>query len=393
MGISGLDAAQWPLGVTGANAARLAAKGAGAQDADLRAADEASAREWMLGQGVDAIGARGRVDRFLEAESERQQDSLASLQRRFDALSAIEDAMNEADLGVSLDRFSASLDALSRNPEDPGRRAAMLASAESLMTRVDSVGAVIGGLQEGFRTEAQGVTAQINDASPRIARLSHEAHEQQARGRDAGRLAEQRDRLIADLGSLVGLFAEERQDAAVDVTAARTPLVTGFAAERVRVGLVEEDGVVRIGLGAEGSETYDTSVAGGRLGELFELHNSVVGDIRRQFERFAGIVASQVSGADGSPSGLAETSGDVNLKDTWQQLAGDVARQRFATELEYENGEAVMRDLDAQRDATGGGDVGEQAGRMMIREGLFRDLAGTMNSMARTQDTFASLLQ
>lgn len=298
IGISGLDAAQRALSVIGNNIANSATEGFHRQDIDLRPADEAMVHGTMIGRGVNFAGIRRQVNAFLESEIVRQQSMLSALERRSDSLNVIETALGElteTGLSTALDNFFGSMYELSLRPADVSLQTAVISAAESLTTQIGNLGIVLGNLQESFYTEAQNVAAQINDLSAQIARLNQQIYNQQVNGQDASNIMDQRDQLIKEIGEKVGVRTYTREYGIVDVVVAEIPLVVGTVAGRVQIGLVENGGAYRLGIAPEGTESYSTEVSGGTLGALFELRNSIIGDIQGKFDRFTQTLISEVN--------------------------------------------------------------------------------------------------
>ena len=323
--ITGMDAAQRALSVIGNNIANAATPGYHRQEVDLRPADEVYTNGFMIGRGVDFAGIRRNVDKLLESELIRQQSALSSLERRSDSLQIIESAMGElteSGISASLDEFFGAMYQLSLRPEDTSLQTGVISSAESLATQISNLGTLLSNLQETFFSEAQDLASELNGLSEQIAQLNQEIYNQTIQGQDASNITDQRDQLVREMGEIVSIKTYSRDYGIVDVIVADIPLVVGSVGGQIKIGLVEKAGEFQLGLTPVESESYNTEVTGGKLGGLFELHNSIVKDIKDDFDLFTQTLVSEINKVHLQGVGSA---GSFNSLSGWSMTDPDVA--------------------------------------------------------------------
>lgn len=298
IGMSGISAAQKALNMIGNNLANAATPGYHRQKVDLRPARDSYMNGVMTGQGVDFAGIQRQIDSFLEAQILQYNSSLSSLSRKLDALRVVESAMGELSLSSisqSLDNFFASLSDLSLRPQDINYQTSVLASAETLTSQFRNLASIVNSLQDSLYTEAQEVVSKINELAVQVSQINQEIFSLQVQGQECGNLMDQRDLLIGQMGQYIDIRTTSRDYGVVDVAVADIPVVIGSNVCAIRVGLQEEDGRTRLGIAAEGTQQYETSLQSGTLGAVFELRNELLSDFLEKLDTLAMALISGIN--------------------------------------------------------------------------------------------------
>lgn len=315
IGISGIHAAQKALNVIGNNLANAATEGYHKQEIDLRPAEDALSNGQMVGQGVEFTGIRRRLDTFLESEMIRYNSTLSMVSRKLDAMRIVESGMGElsqTSISKSLDNYYASIHNLSMRPQDVNYQTSVLSSAETLTNQIRNLASVVNSLQDSMYTEAESIVNQINQLAGHIASMNQEIFTLLVRGQECNNLMDQRDLLIGQLGKLVDLRTQQREYGVVDVSISDMPLVIGSNTTTIQLGMVENQGHLDLGIGAGGSETFETNIRGGNLGAVTNLRNHALKEFMTSLDRLALTLISETNklhvqgiGSEGSFTSLS----------------------------------------------------------------------------------------
>ncbi len=313
IGISGLRAAQRALDVIGNNIANAATEGYHRQRIELAPAYAHQEGEMLIGGGVKVEGVTRLIDHFLEQEMLRQTSLLEQVDSELGVLQSVENTLGEfsseeGGLNEAMDKFFASLRALSLHPDGAIWQNQVVSDAESLVSRFRILGEFLVGLETQIRLEADNVTDSINTLCGRIAELNGDIQRVEIGGGGANNLRDQRDQLIADLSELVGVQVQSREYGVSDVTAAEIPVVADTSTTELEVGFTLEG---LMGVSVAGSSNYVAAVQGGKLGGLLSLRNELIADLHDSLDSLASALVEQINGchvqgvgSEGSFTGL-----------------------------------------------------------------------------------------
>lgn len=298
IGISGIHAAQKALTLIGNNIANAATEGYHRQEIDLRPAADAYTSGAMIGQGVQYAGVLRKVDTALESEILRQESSLASMERQLEMLRTIESAFGELTTGgltTAIDEFFASFQSLSLRPEDVNLQSEVLSKAQTLVSQMNNIATMIGNIDEMTYDESLAAVDRVNLLAEQIAALNKEIYSQTMMGYNPNNLMDQRDKLIIELGRLIGIRTHVRENGMVDIVASDLSLVIGSLNAEVELGLVNDGQSYHVGLRTVGGDTYTTQITGGKLGGLFGLRNTIVRDLQDRLDLLAETIITETN--------------------------------------------------------------------------------------------------
>ncbi|HDS84160.1 MAG TPA: flagellar hook-associated protein FlgK [Phycisphaerales bacterium] len=314
IGISGIHAAQRALTIIGNNIANAATEGYHRQEINLTPAAEAYTNGVMVGQGVRYAGVIRKIDTVLESEILRQESTLSEMERRLEMLSTIESAFGELStdgLSTAIDQFFASFQDLAIRPEDVNLQSEVLSKAQTLVSRMNNLATMTSNLNEMAYSESVSTVDRINLLAEQIASLNQEIYNQSIRGNVPNNTLDQRDKLITELGRLIGIRTISRDNGMIDIIASEVSIVVGPQVTRLEIGLVNDEQYYQLGLRPTGTDTYDTHVRGGALGGLFELRNTLIRDMDERLDVLAGTIIRETNqlhvqgvGQDGSFTNL-----------------------------------------------------------------------------------------
>jgi flagellar hook-associated protein 1 FlgK len=313
IGISGLAAAQKGLDVIGNNVANAATEGYHRQRIDLSAAYSSQVGAALLGGGVDIAGITRIIDRLLEMEILRQHSSLEQVSQEAATLRTVESAFGELSGGGTLseviDKFFDTLQDLCAHPSEIIWQSETAIAGANLANQFRTTADFLAQLDTQITLEAQNAVEQINTLTNQVAELNNDIERMEMTGGQANNLRDQRDQRIAELAELIGIETQSREYGVVDVSIAGIAVVAGSAAMELEVGLTDNN---LLGICPAGTQNYDTSVQGGRLGALLSLKNETIAGVHADLDALAGAIIQQVNqyhvqgvGSDGSFSELA----------------------------------------------------------------------------------------
>ena len=236
IGISGIHAAQKALTIIGNNIANAATEGYHRQAINLVPATDAYSNGAMVGQGVQYAGVIRNIDTVLETEILRQESSLSEMGRRLEMLRTVESAFGELTTGgltTAMDDFFASFHDLSMRPEDVNIQSEVLSKAQTLVSQMNNISMIVSNMNEMTYSESLATVERINLLAEQIAVLNQEVYNQKMRGFDPNNTLDQRDKLITELGRLIGIRTHVRDNGMVDIVASDFSLVIGSLSAKV----------------------------------------------------------------------------------------------------------------------------------------------------------------
>jgi flagellar hook-associated protein FlgK len=316
IGMSGLDAARKGLDVIGNNIANAATEGYHRQRVELSPAYSRMEGGVLIGGGVEVESITRMMDEFLEAEILRQQSLLGQVSRESSALQSIETAFGELGgsygLNAAIDDFFSALGDLSANPNQVAYQDAVLSSAEAMAARFRTLGDFLTDLESQIRLQAENIVDRINALAGRIAELNENIQRVEMGGAQANNLRDQRDQLISELSGLASVQTQQRDYGVIDVNICGIPVVMGADTIQLEAGL-NSDGL--LGITAAGSYSYQTTIDGGELAGLLNLHNTTVAGIHDDLDALAVAIIRQINqyhvGGVGSDGSFTELTGWV----------------------------------------------------------------------------------
>jgi flagellar hook-associated protein 1 FlgK len=314
IGISGLHAAQKALMIIGNNIANAATEGYHRQEIDLVPLADANTNGAMIGQGVEYAGVIRKVDAVLQAEILRQESSLAAMERQLEMLQTIESAFGELTTGgltTAMDEFFASFQDLSLRTEDVNMQSEVLSKAQALVCQMNNIATMVTNMDEMAHSESLATVERINLLAEQISALNQEIYNQKMRGYEPNNTMDQREKLITELGRLIGIRTYTRDNGMVDIIASDISLVIGPLNAKVEIGLINDGQSSLLGLRSVGGDSYSTQLNGGKLGGLFELRNTTIRDLQDQLDLLAKTIITETNkihvqgvGQDGSFASL-----------------------------------------------------------------------------------------
>lgn len=287
---SALNAAQQGLATTAHNIANAKTPGYNRQvllQAAIGGQDEGGG---FIGKGTEVVSVRRVYNEYLASQIRTAQTKQGQLSSHYTQASRINNLLADPTSGLSpvLQDFFKSVQNLAANPE---ARGSMLAAAESMASRFQSLDGQLRELRTAVNTEIETSISAINSYARQIADLNEAIANAQGGGNQLPNdLFDKRDYLVSELskhtkvtvskdGNTYGIFIGNGQPMVVGSTVSKLASVPSPTdPNELSVGLVTGTGTIRLA---------DSSLPGGKLGGLFDFRATTLTNTQNSLGRIA----------------------------------------------------------------------------------------------------------
>lgn len=301
IGSSALLAYRTALNVVSQNISNANTAGYSRQRVDLASVPGVTLPSGSVGDGV-------RVQTVQRLDSGFLQQQLVADDSGYNRISAYQGIAAQADsllsgssagLAQPLQQFFSALNSLSSGSASTATRQALLGSAQTLSATFNSLQQQLGSLDSQISTGISGGVTQINGYATQLAQLNTAISQAtaQGNGQPPNDLLDQRDQLLRNLGSSVGISTTSGSDGSVNVFLANgQALVLGGSANSLAVQPDAYGQNQDIVLVSGGNRSIITGqVSGGTLGGLLDARREVVDPAINQLGQLAVTLASAVN--------------------------------------------------------------------------------------------------
>ncbi|MFP5305556.1 MAG: flagellar hook-associated protein FlgK, partial [Gammaproteobacteria bacterium] len=297
IGVSGLLAYRRVLDTTSNNIANANTAGYSRQRVELASRIGTGTGAGYIGGGVEAVTVQRSVDGFIGARLQ----SDASAYARLDVLSGfatrVDGLLSDADAGLSrpLQEFFDAANALVQDPASTSTRQALIGSAQTLAASFQDIQSQLDTLDAEINQRTQVTVEEINNLTRSIADLNQRiALGYSEFGQPPNDLLDQRDRLLEQLSTRVGITTYPQNDGSVNVfVGSGQTLVLGSQASTLGVA-DDAFGSGRLDIVAGGA-VITPRIGGGTLGGLLDARREIVDPARAELGRLAVGIADSVN--------------------------------------------------------------------------------------------------
>ena len=300
-GLSSLRAMQRALDTTAHNIANVSTEGYTRQRVDFATrAPQAYGPNW-IGSGVDAVQVRRVYDQFLSVQTRTSGGNLARLDAYAAQAERLDDLLGDSKNGLSasLQSFTDAISEISSTPSSIPARQVLLAEGNALAERLKGYDTRLRAMSVDVDSQMAAQAGDINTMAQAIARLNGDITVAiQQTGHPPNDLLDQRDRLIDQLSSKVGVSVVPEGEATLNVfIGTGQPLVLGTTASQLTVAKDPLDAErTQLALKtSSGTVDISRSVSGGALGGLMDWRKQMLDPARNELGRITLAVASQVN--------------------------------------------------------------------------------------------------
>ncbi|WP_088041561.1 flagellar hook-associated protein FlgK [Bacillus sp. EAC] len=192
----------------------------------------------FIGTGSEVTSIQRIRDSFLDIQYRNNSSQLGYYSSRADALSKMEDIMNEPSeqgLSKTLDRFWQSLQDLALNPSNSGARAVVLERGKAVAETFNYLSKSLKTVQSDQQNQIEVETKNVNSLLNQIQNVNRQIADVEPHGMLPNDLYDERDRLIDKLSSLVNIKVTYTSSGGQSIPAAEG---------KATIDLVAEDGSV-----------------------------------------------------------------------------------------------------------------------------------------------------
>jgi len=298
IGVSGLNAAQAGLLVTGHNITNAATDGFHRQEAVQGTQTPQETGAGFFGKGVTVDTVRRAYSQFLDNALLQAQTQGAYLETYGAQIRMIDNLLADPTSGLSpaLQSFFSGVQDVASNPASIPSRQQMLSLGESLVSRFQTFSARLTEMRYGVNRQISDTVSEINTLAGNIARVNQQIIQlQTGDNRQANDLLDERNALLTDLNKLVRASVVEQSDGSINVFIGNgQSLVLGTQTYALAAGPSAADpqdyGVFYIQGGAR-IELRPSSLRGGTLGGLFAFRSETLDVAQNQLGRVATVLA------------------------------------------------------------------------------------------------------
>ena|GEM_PF-271949 len=313
IGLTGLQAAQNGINVTGQNIANINTPGYARQRVNLQTGFAVQIDKLQFGLGVNVNQIQSIRDRFLDMQLTQTITRMFGTKTRYEGVENVASLFienGESGFGIELQRFFQSFEELAARPEDDAVRMNVVTRAQTWITGLQSRYALIEEKRAQANRSVASIAAEVNTLTAEIAKLNHQIESEVPKGSD-NNSRDQRQALVDKLAELVGIHVYEDHHERLTITLENgIPLVSGTTSLEMLTNDTDSEGnfivEVRIGSPKEyppGSgnwikgETFDvtSAIKNGTLGGMLDLRDNLLVEQLTELDRLAAGVVQEVN--------------------------------------------------------------------------------------------------
>ena len=303
IGTSGLTAAYTALQTTGHNIANVSTPGYKRQETVQAALLPQFTGSGFIGKGVAVTEIRRTYDALVTREATCAESRAADATTQSSYMARLDRLIGDSatGVGVAIDSFFNSMQALSARPSDAASRAAFLDQASNLAARVTDTASEIAALKNSAANDVSQSVASVNDYARQVAALNNRIALASATGSTPNDLMDQRDTMIRGIAVQIGVTTVTEGNGAVNVFIGNgQSLVVGDRANQLavandvndptRLALSIQSGSARVLIGTDGSK-----LGGGNIAAMLNVHNRSLVSAEAELGRLAFAIADPVN--------------------------------------------------------------------------------------------------
>ncbi|MCO7518267.1 MULTISPECIES: flagellar hook-associated protein FlgK [unclassified Pseudomonas] len=299
IGLSGLNASQTALAITGNNIANAAVSGYSRQQTIQTTGPSHNIGAGFVGTGTTLSDVRRIYNAYLDNQLQTATSLNTDAAAFQDQITGIDKLLAESSTGISsvLTAFFSALQTASAKPSDIASRQLLLTQAQTLSNRFNSISSEMSKQNSSINSQLETLSGQVNKLTSSIADLNKQITQLSASGASPNNLLDARSEAVRQLNELVGVTVQER-DGNYDVYMGNgQSLVTGNRANTLSaVPSAADKSQYSLQINYPNFSSDVTSVAsGGQIGGLLRYRNDVLNPSMNELGRVALVVADSIN--------------------------------------------------------------------------------------------------
>jgi flagellar hook-associated protein 1 len=298
IGASGMTAAYTALQTTGHNIANVSTPGYKRQQTVQTSTYGAG----YAGSGVSISTVTRVYSELATGEANRAESRASEASTQSTYMGRLDNLLGDSTSGVgaAVDSFFNSLQALSAQPSSAAQRTAFLDETRNLAARFTEAVDGINQLKDTATRDISLSLNNINDMGRQVATLNSAISLALASGMAPNDLMNQRDNLVRNIASEIGVTTIDQSDGTVNLLVGNgQPLVVGDRVSTMAVGMDPADpekiALVLQGPAGDVQIGSDGSVMGGKIAGLMNIHNRDLTSAEAELGRLAIAIATPLN--------------------------------------------------------------------------------------------------
>ena len=238
LGLSGLNAAQAGLTVSGHNIDNSATPGYNRQRVMTSTAGATATSAGYIGRGVQVDTVQRQYNSFLFRQLVGAQSTGASYSTYASQITQVDNMLGDNTVGISpaLAAFFGSLNAVASSPADAATRQDLIGKGQSLVSQINSAYRDMQTQREGLNTQIGAAVSQVNSYLDQINNLNQQivVARATASGNEPNDLLDQRDLLLSQLSEVAGIRYTQQGDSVNVSLASGQALLSGTTVYRLQ---------------------------------------------------------------------------------------------------------------------------------------------------------------
>ena len=330
IGVSGLNAAQLGLKVTGNNIANAGTDGYSRQNTVQVDQVGQNNGRYTMGTGVDVIAVQRAYSQYLTQSLWSTNSALQGATTTNDLATTLNGLLkNSGNLQDALDSFYGGFNAVANAPGDPSARQALLGNVSTLAMAFNTFGQQLDQQRTQINTQISDAVGSVNSLVKQIAALNTSIS--QAGNTQPNDLLDQRDGLVKQLAGITGISVAAQPDGTLSVySTSGQALVSGSYSYGFQVGSDAYDASSTSVLDASGHD-ISSRLSGGTLGALLNYRRNTLDPAQNQLGRAALALAQSVNAQQAKGLDLNGNQGGPLFSVPAPAVAGASGNQGSAT--------------------------------------------------------------
>ena len=306
IGLSGLNAAQWGLTITGENISNASTTGYTMETPVYSETSGSYTGSGYLPMGVSTDTVTRSYSQYLTTELNTAQSSSSALTAYNTMISQLNNLVGSPTAGIAsaISGFFSGLQNVANSASSVSTRQTAISDAQTLANQINQAGQQYDQLRTSVNTQLSDAVTQINTYTAQIASLNTQITQASNQGQPPNQLLDARDQAVSNLSQLVGVSVVQDNGSYSLFLSSGQPLV--LAGNSFNLGTATSSGdpselsVQYLGqAGAKPTPTpqtlSDTSVSGGTLGGLLQFRSQTLDPAEAQLGAIATSFAAQVN--------------------------------------------------------------------------------------------------
>ena len=296
IGMQALDVSEAALDTTSNNVANANTPGYTDETVDISANPITLSGGDITGGGVTLDQVTSSRDELLNQQIQQQTSLEGSANAQAAALQQVQTYFGNTgtDIASELASLSSSLAALSASSSSESAQQSVLAAGQNLAQAFNTTAAGLTSAQSEADGQVKSLVSQVNSLTQQIAQLNGELASTTASGQNGGVLEDQRDQLVQQLSSLVGVSVSQSSEGEVITAANGTPLVMGSQSFNLQA-VTGSNGFQQVEDANGNNITSD--LQGGQLGGAIQVRDQTIPGYLSQLNTLATQLAGSFNNA------------------------------------------------------------------------------------------------